>query len=224
MTMMTYPYHNLSETRNCLSNSGGGSHLRSIIGPIDCCYITCERRISGALPFHTNAKQYGMVTIGIDWNQRWPSSLTYMYYAILWIKYSIKSDFPKDHIASMRQRAKWHCRLRLGNSTPTKIYRFVTLQFIPQCTEVDMLRPRQDSRHLKDIFKCISFNEIQRNTSGKARKVSLKLQNSVHFHAPYFTNHVYFTPHDRPPLLKGHHLGWPLLISNCMLYFYPNFT
>ena len=51
---------------------------------------------------------------------------------------------------------------------------------------------------------------IQWNPSGKARNVSLKLQNLVHFHAPFFTNHVYFTPHDRPPLLKGHHLGWPL--------------
>ena len=51
---------------------------------------------------------------------------------------------------------------------------------------------------------------IQWNPSGKARNVSLKLQNLVHFHAPFFTNHVYFTPHDRPPVLKGHHLGWPL--------------
>ena len=49
---------------------------------------------------------------------------------------------------------------------------------------------------------------IQWNSSGKARNVSLKLQNLVHFHAPFFTNHVYFTPHDRPPLLKGHHLEW----------------
>ena len=40
--------------------------------------------------------------------------------------------------------------------------------------------------------------------------VSLKLQNLDHFHAPLFTNHVYFTPHDRPPLFRGHHLGWPL--------------
>ena len=37
----------------------------------------------------------------------------------------------------------------------------------------------------------------------------LSLQNLVHFHAPFFTNDVYFTPHDRPPLLEGHHLGWP---------------
>ena len=51
---------------------------------------------------------------------------------------------------------------------------------------------------------------IQWNPSGKAGNVSLKLQNLVHFHAPFFTNHAYFTPHDRPPLLKGHHLGWPL--------------
>ena len=45
---------------------------------------------------------------------------------------------------------------------------------------------------------------------GKFRNVSLKLQNLVHFHGPFFANHAYFTPHDRPPLLKGHHLGWPL--------------
>ena len=44
----------------------------------------------------------------------------------------------------------------------------------------------------------------------KDRKISLKLQNLVHFHAPFFINHVYFTLHDRPPLLKGHHIGWPL--------------
>ena len=47
---------------------------------------------------------------------------------------------------------------------------------------------------------------IQWSSSGKARNVSLMLQNLVHFHAPFFTNHVYFPPHDRPPLLKGHHL------------------
>ena len=51
---------------------------------------------------------------------------------------------------------------------------------------------------------------LQWNPSGKARKVSLKLQNLVNFNAPFFTNHVYFTPRDRPPLLKGHHFGWPL--------------
>ena len=51
---------------------------------------------------------------------------------------------------------------------------------------------------------------IQWNPAGKARNVSLKLQNLAHFCAPSFTNHVYFTPHDRPPLLKGHQFGWPL--------------
>ena len=56
----------------------------------------------------------------------------------------------------------------------------------------------------------LQASQIQRNPSGKARNVSIKLQNLVHFHASFFTNHVYFTPHDRPPLLKGHHLGWPL--------------
>ena len=53
--------------------------------------------------------------------------------------------------------------------------------------------------------------------SGKARNVTLKFQNLVHFCAPFFTNHVYFTPHDRPPLLKGHHLGWPLKRGSTVL-------
>ena len=56
----------------------------------------------------------------------------------------------------------------------------------------------------------ISAKDIQWNPSGKARDVSLKLQSVVHFHAPFFTNHLYFNPHDRLPLLKGHHLMWPL--------------
>ena len=57
------------------------------------------------------------------------------------------------------------------------------------------------------------------NPSGKARNVSLKLQNLVHFCAPLSTNHVYFTPHDRPPLLKGHELGWPLLRGSTVYCF-----
>ena len=57
------------------------------------------------------------------------------------------------------------------------------------------------------IYICL---HVQWNPSWKARKVSLKLQNLVHFHAPFFTNHVYFTPHGRPLLLEGHNLGWPL--------------
>ena len=40
---------------------------------------------------------------------------------------------------------------------------------------------------------------IQWTPSGKAKEVSLKLHNLVHFHAPFFTNHVSFTSHDRPP-------------------------
>ena len=44
----------------------------------------------------------------------------------------------------------------------------------------------------------------------KARNASLKLLNFVNFHAPFSRNHVHFTHHDRPPLLKGHHLAWPL--------------
>ena len=42
---------------------------------------------------------------------------------------------------------------------------------------------------------------------GQECLATLKLQNLVHFHSPFFTNHVYFTPHDRPPLLKRHHFG-----------------
>ena len=38
---------------------------------------------------------------------------------------------------------------------------------------------------------------IQWNPSEKARNVSRSLRNLVHFHAPFFTNHVYFTPHCR---------------------------
>ena len=41
---------------------------------------------------------------------------------------------------------------------------------------------------------------IQWSPSGKARNVLLKLQNLVHFHAPFFTNHVYFTTYDRSSL------------------------
>ena len=54
--------------------------------------------------------------------------------------------------------------------------------------------------------------KVQWNPSGKVRNVSQKLQIWVHFHAPFFANHVYFTPHDRPPLntlrrrWNGHHL------------------
>ena len=59
------------------------------------------------------------------------------------------------------------------------------------------------------LFWCISHFVLQWNPSGKARNVSLKLRNLVHFHAQFFINHVYFTPHDRPPLLKGH-FGLPL--------------
>ena len=42
--------------------------------------------------------------------------------------------------------------------------------------------------------------KIQWNPSGRARKFLLKSQNLVHFHASFFTNRVYFTPHNRPPL------------------------
>ena len=67
---------------------------------------------------------------------------------------------------------------------------------------------RQISRSLEDT----RMNVIQWKSSGEAREVSLKLQNLVHFHAPFFTNHVYFAPHDRPPLLKGRHF-WVAFIE-----------
>ena len=55
------------------------------------------------------------------------------------------------------------------------------------------------------------YYAIQLNPSGKAWNISLNLWNVVQLHAPSFTNHVYFTPRDRPPLLKGHYLGWSSL-------------
>ena len=63
--------------------------------------------------------------------------------------------------------------------------------------------------YFKSIRRTIPEIQLQWHPSGKARNASLKLQNLVHFHAPVFTNHVYFTPHDKPPPLKGHHLRWP---------------
>ena len=66
----------------------------------------------------------------------------------------------------------------------------------------------QTRRYSCDFESC--WSDVQWNPSGKARNVSLKLQKLVVFHVPFFRNHVCFTPHDRPPLLKGHHLKWPL--------------
>ena len=82
------------------------------------------------------------------------------------------------------------------------------------------------SQRIQNLCLTVSNNEVQWNPSGKARNVSLKLQNLVHFHAPFFTNHVYFTPHDRPPLLKGHPLGWPKRVAfiegfHCIWYVQP---
>ena len=48
---------------------------------------------------------------------------------------------------------------------------------------------------------------------GKARNGSPKLQNWTYFPASLFTNHVYFTPHDKPLFLKGHHC-WPLQMGS----------
>ena len=47
---------------------------------------------------------------------------------------------------------------------------------------------------LTDIFctlVSVECHDIQWIPSGKARNVSLKLWNLVHFHAPFFTNHVH---------------------------------
>ena len=83
--------------------------------------------------------------------------------------------------------------------------------FVCDCRSISMTNNLRQFLDKFDDECCSSLNmHIQWNPSGKARKVSLKLQNSVHFQAQFFTNHVYFTPHDRQPLLKGHHLGWPL--------------
>ena len=55
--------------------------------------------------------------------------------------------------------------------------------------------------------KMAAISLIQWNPSGKAREVSLKLQNLVNFHAPFFTNHVGFFL----PLMTGH-LFWKATI------------
>ena len=44
----------------------------------------------------------------------------------------------------------------------------------------------------------------------KGQECLTKIAKFDHFHAPFFTNHVYFVPCHRSPLLKGHHHGWPL--------------
>ena len=44
---------------------------------------------------------------------------------------------------------------------------------------------------------------IQWNPSGRARNVSLKFQSLVHFHAPSFTNPVYFPPMTGHPFSKA---------------------
>ena len=46
--------------------------------------------------------------------------------------------------------------------------------------------------------------KIELQDSGKALNISMKLQNLIHFRALFFANHVYFTLHDRPPVLKAH--------------------
>ena len=66
--------------------------------------------------------------------------------------------------------------------------------------------------HTAYLYLITVFGE-QWNPSGKARNVWLKLRNLVHFRAPFFMNHLYFTPHDRPPLLKGHPPSWVAFIE-----------
>ena len=70
-----------------------------------------------------------------------------------------------------------------------------------------LISPQMKLSYLHNrIFPCWQY-DVQWNPSEKARNVPLKLWNLVHFHAPFFTNHVYFTSHDRSPLLKGHYFG-----------------
>ena len=45
----------------------------------------------------------------------------------------------------------------------------------------------------------------------KGQEFSTKLQNFVNFHAPFFTNHIYFTPYERPP-------SWTAFIERGSLY------
>ena len=72
--------------------------------------------------------------------------------------------------------------------------------------------------------------DIQWNPSGKARKVSLKLQNLVRFHAPFFTNYVLFYPSwqatsfERPPswvaFIEGFHFIHIYIYRGVPLYTY----
>ena len=62
--------------------------------------------------------------------------------------------------------------------------------------------------HTASIDVCFMYNGTRLERPGISNYINLR--NSVHFHAPFFTNHVYFTPHHRPPLLKGHRHGWSL--------------
>ena len=79
---------------------------------------------------------------------------------------------------------------------------------------IDAMAPIRRSSTLSQYWIIVDKSDwnLIRNTVEplwKVRNVTLRLQNLVHFRAPFFTNHVYFTPLDRPPLLKGH-IGWPL--------------
>ena len=90
----------------------------------------------------------------------------------------------------------------------TMLTRITKIVINIQCAGVnDWITAHKFSSFQNLLTAILPVIHIQWNLSGKDRKVSLKLQNLVHFHAPFFTNHIYFTPRDRPPLLKGHHLG-----------------
>ena len=59
-------------------------------------------------------------------------------------------------------------------------------------------------------FGPMNIWKIQWNPSWKARNVSLKLQNLVHFRAPFITNHVFL------PLMTGH-LFWKATILGAFI-------
>ena len=109
------------------------------------------------------------------------------------------------------ETAKERCPIVFqGHPSNFKVTRYKTSSILTQIGRFRTIGRSQLSNPSDLPCLCRTYTCIQWNPSGKTMKVSLKLQNLVYFHAPFFTNHVYFTPHGRPPLLRGHHLGWPL--------------